>query len=254
MGLMQLNELGLNKIEMAVEIIRQNATEPYFVCDSGGKDSNVVVDLIMNQAKVPADYHYNVSPIDPPQVYKFLKEFHPFTQWDLHAKDFWQKVDKKGLPTRTRRWCCEIIKEGGGSGRIVVTGVRWAESSKRACRRMLEPDKHDKTKRYLHPIICWTDVEVWEYIHKYNLPYNPLYDNGWKRIGCIGCPIAGAKTQRRELLAYPETAYKWKVHATNFFNTHPESVEMYETPDNFWNWWLSGKSVKNYLNKSQSKF
>ena len=254
MGLMQLNEMGWNKIETAIEVIRQNATEPYYVCDSGGKDSDVLVDLVMNRAQVPADYHYNVSPIDPTENYHFLKTFHPFTQWEFLAKHFWQMVDKKGLPTRRSRWCCEVIKEGGGSGRITLTGIRWAESAKRSQRCMIEPDRKDKTKRLFHPIICWSDAEVWEYIRIFNLPYNPLYDRGWKRIGCIGCPMSN--NQLRELATYPKTGYLWKEHARIFFESHPDNKTntALKTPENFWNLWLSGKSVKNYLNEQQSKF
>ena len=152
MGLMQLNEAGLNKIETAIEIIRQNATEPYYVANSNGKDSGICIDLV-KRANVPADFHYNVSPIDPPEVYKFLKEHHPETEWEYYAKNFWQMVEKNGVPTRFSRWCCKVIKEHGGSGRTVITGIRSAESSKRKTRCQIETSKQDKTKKFLHPII-----------------------------------------------------------------------------------------------------
>jgi len=254
MGLMQLNELGLNKIEMAIEIIKQNAIEPYYVANSFGKDSGICVDLV-KRADVDADFHYNVSPIDPPEVYKFGRQYHLETVWEHLCKNFWQLVDKKGLPSRKSRWCCEHIKEGGGSGRIVITGVRWAEGTSRKSRCMIEPDRKDKTKRYLHPIICWTDAEVWEYYQITKIPYLSLYNNGWKRVGCVGCPMAGAKTQRRELLAYPKIANLWHIHATNYFNSHPDSkIAELKTPERFWDWWLSGKSVKKYLHREQSSF
>jgi phosphoadenosine phosphosulfate reductase len=253
MGLMQLNEMGWNKIETAIEVIRQNATEPYYVTNSGGKDSTVLRDLVL-RSEVAADFHYNVSPIDPPEVYQRLKTECPETKWEYQCKNFWGIVDKKGLPTRTRRWCCEKIKEGGGSGRIVLTGIRWAESARRSQRCMIEPDRKDKSKRYLHPIICWSDAEVWEYIHLRHLTFLTLYAKGWTRVGCIGCPMSS--NQKRELANYPKIAYLWKTHGAIFFNTHEdnETHKLLGTPENFWNWWLSGKSVKNYLNEQQSKF
>lgn len=54
-----------------------------------------------------------------------------------------------------------------------------------------------------NPIYKWTDSEIWEYIEDRKLKYNPLYDKGFKRVGCIGCPLAG-KTQIRELEMYPK--------------------------------------------------
>ena len=47
----------------------------------------------------------------------------------------------------------------------------------------------------INPIIDWTDDEVWEFIREYNIPYCCLYDEGFKRLGCIGCPM-GSKEQR----------------------------------------------------------
>lgn len=56
----------------------------------------------------------------------------------------------------------------------------------------------------VNPIIDWTDAEVWEFIHEYNIPYCELYDQGYKRLGCIGCPLAGTKLQKQEFEHYPK--------------------------------------------------
>lgn len=56
----------------------------------------------------------------------------------------------------------------------------------------------------VNPIIDWTDGEVWEFIKEYNIPYCTLYDEGFKRLGCIGCPM-GSKEQRiREFERWPK--------------------------------------------------
>lgn len=80
-----------------------------------------------------------------------------------------------------------------GDGRFVITGVRWAESNKRRTRKMIESCTKGRTSRFLHPIIDWSDNEVWEYIRSNNFPYCSLYDEGFRRIGCIGCPNANRK-------------------------------------------------------------
>ena len=123
---------GLNKIETAIALLR--ACEPpvigYYGAFSGGKDSCVIKHLTQ-QAGVKADWHYCVSPIDPKEVQDFIKQYHPDVQWDYHARGFWQTVVRKGLPRRQGRWCCEVIKEGGGEGRTVIVGNRRAEGGHR---------------------------------------------------------------------------------------------------------------------------
>ena len=258
MGLMQLNELGLNKIEMAIEVIKQNEPpEGYYVANSGGKDSGIVVDLVI-QSKSKADFHYNVSPIDPPEVYKFLKEYHPETQWEFNARGFWQSDIKLkvSLPTRQHRWCCQLIKESGGTGRTVITGIRWSESASRKSRCMVETSRTDKTKRFLHPIICWSDEEVFEYYEITKIPIIELYKQGFKRVGCVGCPQDTKKHRLETLCRYPKIALNWRTFSDRYFDNHPKSTTLLQlkTKENYWNWWLSGKSVKAYLNEQQSRF
>lgn len=140
------------------------------------------------------------------------------TMWNLIPK-------RKMPPTRVVRYCCDALKESGGDGRLTVTGVRWAESAnrrknqgkvtiysptkdvrenplvtntdKRGCilnndndeSRELIEGCYQKNKVVLNPIIDWEDEDVWEFIHMKNLPYCELYDQGYERLGCIGCPM-----------------------------------------------------------------
>ena len=117
------------------------------------------------------------------------------------------------------------LKEGSGNGRFIVTGVRWAESYKRKQRGIYESfaktkkdkvilnnDNDDrrqlfescrlKSKHVCNPIIDWRDRDVWEYIRAEKIPVNPLYDMGFFRVGCIGCPMAG-KQRYREFAQFP---------------------------------------------------
>ena len=56
----------------------------------------------------------------------------------------------------------------------------------------------------INPIIDWTTEEVWEFIKEYEVPYCSLYDEGFKRLGCIGCPM-GSKAQRlKEFERWPK--------------------------------------------------
>lgn len=55
----------------------------------------------------------------------------------------------------------------------------------------------------LKPIIDWTDKDVWDYIHKYNLPINPEYKTKG-RVGCIVCPKANLTHNADALIRYPK--------------------------------------------------
>ena len=56
----------------------------------------------------------------------------------------------------------------------------------------------------INPIIDWSDGEVWEFIKEYNIPYCCLYDEGFKRLGCIGCPMGTVKNRKREFERWPK--------------------------------------------------
>jgi phosphoadenosine phosphosulfate reductase len=232
MSIEQLNFNGKNKVEVALDLIRHfEPTEGYYLAFSGGKDS-VVIERLLEMSNVKYDGHYNVTTVDPPELVNFIKKYYPHIERHRPEKTMWQLIESKRMPpTRVVRYCCETLKEGGGKGRFVVTGVRAAESSKRAKRKDVEFDAYGsksksatekreifllndndekrrmietcaiKGKNILNPIINWTDQEVWEFIDVYNVPYCELYDKGYKRLGCIGCPMSTNKI--KELEAYP---------------------------------------------------
>lgn len=229
----QLNMYGLTKLEVALERIKQIQPRggSWYLAFSGGKDS-CVIKALCDMAGVKYDAHYRVSSVDPPELVRFIKDHHPDVDFEFpRDKDgkvitMWNLIPKKKMPpTRIARYCCEHLKENGGAGRDKITGVRWAESSRRKTTRggleiennknheIIDPDNMDEDMvRYcmqskgfiLNPIIDWSTEEVWEFIHRFNIPYCELYDQGFKRLGCIGCPMATPKEKKRELDLYPK--------------------------------------------------
>jgi phosphoadenosine phosphosulfate reductase len=189
-----LNTLFGSRVDAAIERIR--GYEPltqgkgFYVAFSGGKDSIVVKELV-KRSGVKADCHFHVTTVDPPELLRFIKQHHPDVAWDYPALSMWKLIEKeKHPPTRRQKYCCRTLKEYGGSGRFVITGIRWAESGSRGNRQMTETCYKNEGKRFLHPIIDWSDQDVWEFIRSDSLPYPALYDEGHKRIGCIGCPLS----------------------------------------------------------------
>ncbi len=245
MGLSQLNFAGLNKVEVAIMRLREfEPSEGYYLAFSGGKDSEVVYDLALKSG-VKFDAHFSVTTVDPPEVLKFIRENYPNVEWHYPDRSMFQLVIEKGIPRRNARFCCEALKEHGGDGRFVLTGIRAAESNSRSRRTMTETCTRGIGKKYLHPIIDWSSRDVWDYIHQNNLPYCRLYDEGFKRIGCVLCPMTSAKQAQIELKRFPKLARAWRIALDKFFaRGMPSTLEHWATSEEMWQWWLSRKRQK----------
>ena len=218
---------------------------------SAGKDS-VTIEELARMAKVKYDAHYHLCP-DPAEVIKFLKNNYPSVQ--IHKPDItmWKLIPQKLMPpTRTARYCCEVFKEHGGEGRRVITGVRWAESNKRKSnRKMIEYWKNHKF--VINPIIDWTDDDVWEFIkYRRKLEYCSLYDEGFKRIGCVMCPNASKRARLMEMERFP-TYYKMYLLAFEKMleerKVRKLETDRWESPEDVMNWWIY--CPENNKNKSQ---
>lgn len=98
----------------------------------------------------------------------------------------------------SRRNKAQILPKPCGGGVILNLDNDAARRTVEICYRT--------NKVLSNPIIDWTDEDVWEFIRHYGVPYCGLYDDGCKRLGCIGCPLGGFASQRREFTRWP--AYK----------------------------------------------
>lgn len=66
-----------------------------------------------------------------------------------------------------------------------------------------------KESLLISPIIDWTDEEVWEFLGALGVKHCSLYDEGWHRIGCIGCPMSSHKQKMLENERYPHVKRGW---------------------------------------------
>lgn len=213
---------------------------PLVVTISGGKDSSVCLELA-KRAGIPFEVMHNHTTADAPETVYFVRsDFKKIESQGIKCTlnypiykgmrtSMWDLIPQKLMPpTRLVRYCCNVLKESGGKGRFIVTGVRWAESAKRANNRgvleVLHKDKEKrivlnndndesrrlfeactiKAKRVCNPIVDWADEDVWDYIQSEHITTNPLYQEGFKRVGCIGCPMAGTKGRQFEFARYPK--------------------------------------------------
>lgn len=246
----------VDKVEQAIK--RLKTFEPkdgsgYYLAFSGGKDSQCIYHLA-KMAGVKFEAHYSVTSVDPPELMRFIKEHYPDVIWEHHTENnngkpvtMWNLITKNRIPpTRQARYCCAELKETGGKGRLVVTGVRWAESVRRKqlhgiadiqtkskklhqesmdknptytkvnkngglvfmgdneeTRRMVE-HCYAKRKTTVNPIVDWEDDDVWQFLNEVaKVPHCCLYDEGFTRLGCIGCPLQGRDGMLRDFERWP---------------------------------------------------
>ena len=66
-----------------------------------------------------------------------------------------------------------------------------------------------KESLLISPIINWTDDDVWNFLNTLGITHCELYDQGWHRIGCIGCPMSSAKQKILENERWPHVKRNW---------------------------------------------
>lgn len=274
--------------KMEIAINRYKAFEPpegYFLAFSGGKDSQAIYHLA-KIAGVKFDAHCAMTSVDPPELIRFRRKFYPDVIEDVqHYSDgkpehyypdgrpkpitMWSLIaDHTVPPTRKARYCCAALKEVGGKGRLVVTGVRWEESANRrnthgavdiqgrpkSTKKLADEmgaeyklNKHDEIimnddndenrrmvehcyrtqKTLLNPIVDWTDEDVWHFLNDVvNVPHCELYDEGFTRLGCIGCPLAGSKYMIRDFERWPRYKDNYIRAFEHMIERHPGQIKV----------------------------
>lgn len=237
---MDLEKTAILRLQEAAKMSEAYYDAPLLLTDSGGKDSSVVKALA-ERAGIKYEVSHSHTTADAPETVMFVRaEFKRLEEKGVkcivnypYYKDqwttMWRLIPQKGFPpTRLQRYCCAVLKETVGDGRYIATGVRWAESQRRKKTRGIYEAKHKNPKKRIiltndnddqrklfetcmrrrsavcNPIIDWTDKDVWDYIQAEHIRVNPLYQCGYSRVGCIGCPLASIKIRRKEFADYPK--------------------------------------------------
>lgn len=273
----------MDKIDKAVERLRLAAQmseryyqKPLIVTTSGGKDSDVCLALA-KIAGINYEVQHNHTTADAPEtVYHVRDTFRRLEAAGVKCKvnwptykgapvTMWSLIPQKLMPpTRLVRYCCDVLKEGGGAGRMITTGVRWSESVKRKNSRgiyetmpsdrkkkiTLNNDNDDtrqlfencklKAKRVCNPIVDWTDQDVWDFVSFAKVPVNVLYGCGFSRVGCIGCPMSGKQGRMTEFT-------KWMTYKRAYTRAFEEMLKQrrerglnteWETGMDVFHWWM----------------
>lgn len=224
---MDKEQMAITRLQDAARLSLHRFKMPLQVTYSGGKDSQVLITLA-ERAGIDFEVVNSHTTADAPETVYFIREqFKRMEERGIKCSIVMPRYKDKPVsmwtlipqimvpPTRLMRYCCSVLKETSGKNRFIATGVRWAESTSRKNNRgVMEFNHRNKEKRItmmsdndekrqlfetcnlkgkmtVNPIVDWSDDDVWDYTHSEHLPVNPLYCEGQKRVGCIGCPMAG---------------------------------------------------------------
>lgn len=142
-----------DKIDYSCEVLRTASEmsktyyhKPLVICYSGGKDSDVLVEMARLCLK-PDEFEIlnSHTTVDAPETVYYIRQ--RFKEWseqgikcevrlprdkDGHCISMWKMIENEGCPpTRLLRYCCRQLKEAGTPNRICAVGVRASESSNR---------------------------------------------------------------------------------------------------------------------------
>ena len=237
-------EVAYERFRWAAKEAERLFDMPLVVQYSGGKDSDVILQLA-KESGVPFRVTHNLTTADPPDnVYYIRRVFAALREEGIDAvinypkRSLWRIMrETLVIPSRVMRVCCSELKERKmPDAPYIVTGVRWAESAQRraksgiakvytahaasataagllttddASSRRLFEQCEMRGVRVLNPIIDWGDEDVWDYLHSRGIEGNPLYKEGWTRIGCVGCPLARRRARELAFARYPGLYKAW---------------------------------------------
>ena len=218
------------KIDLAIRLLKayDNPDQPVEIAYSGGKDSDVILQLA-KESGIHYRAIYRNTTIDPPGTIKHVQQMG--VEMLRPKKTFFQLIEENGLPNRFSRFCCRFLKEYKVLDKCVM-GVRKAESRKRA-ERYKEPSEckfYGNKKEHVeavYPILEWTDEDVAEFIADRKIKCAPIYydEQGQfhveRRLGCMGCPLASKTKRIEQFKQHPGILRQYIIRLRKYRATHP---------------------------------
>lgn len=280
---MDKEQMAIARLQDAARLSLHRYGKPLLITYSGGKDSQVLVALA-ERSGIDFEVVNSHTTADAPETVYFIREqFRQMEGCGINCAiekprykgkptSMWSLIPQKMMPpTRLVRYCCAVLKENTGRDRFIATGVRWAESTRRknsrgvmelmhkdpAKRIILMGDNDEKrrlfetcnlkSKMTVNPIVDWSDDDVWDYTHSEHLPVNPLYCEGHKRVGCIGCPMAGGR--QHEFMRWPKYEELYVAAFERMLEARRAKGKPcdWQTGRDVFRWWMEDKNIAGQL-------
>ena len=97
-------------------------------------------------------------------------------------------------------------------------------------------------KVLINPIIDWEEEDVWEFLNGNGIEHCCLYDEGYTRLGCIGCPMKSTRMRKEDFKRWYRYARMYKKAFQRMIDERKKrglNTEAWLTPDDVMYWWLS---------------
>jgi phosphoadenosine phosphosulfate reductase len=135
-----------------------------------------------------------------PETYNLIDEIEARYQvkiekvYSLLSPEEQEQQYGSALWARNPDMCCNLrkvepLRRKLGELQAWISGIRRDQTLNRASAHKIEWDSKFGLVK-INPIVDWDSKKVWRYIHKHNVPYNPLHDQGYPSIGCTHCTRA----------------------------------------------------------------
>jgi phosphoadenosine phosphosulfate reductase len=271
---------AIKQIQYFEPLALEHDPRGFGVCTSEGKDSRVLGHLF-RRAGVKHFYLHSITGIDPPELVYFqrrnfqhYRDLGYITHDIMYKQSIWAlMLHKKFPPLRQIRYCCYHLKELDSAEQgdsIICLGVRKAESRSRMLRRdemeivqgqkkqsillTFDDDENRRIfelcyrdhRKHFNPIVRWTTEDIWNYSRDVKLEQCSLYDEGFQRLGCIACPMAGEAGRRRELERWPGFRRLYLRTFQRIWDIRVQlGMTMFDhssTAEGWFEWWLSDRA------------
>lgn len=225
----------------------QQRIDLFYVAYSGGKDSEVTLDIVQRALPHTAfKVIFGDTGMEFPDTYKAIHQTEIIcnsrnidfirTSSEFEPHETWRMF---GSPASVNRWCCSVHKTAPqiltirkilGKDRftgMAFIGVRRSESKARSEYKYLSVGKKHKGQYSCNPILDWNSAELYLYMYANHLPLNEAYKKGNHRVGCLLCPRATEKSEYITRTCYPKEVNSYLEIIRDLYRTSiPESEQM----------------------------